>query len=410
MESFKQLLYQLHLSYLQARKNKRNTHNQLRFEMYQEERLMQLAKDIYGRKYTPKPCIAFIINKPVMREIFAADFSDRIVHHLLYRCFYSIIDRKLINDTYSCRVGKGTLYGINRVNHFIRSCSENYSEKVYILKLDVQAYFMNMQHEIIYQKMISLLPGNKLSYLGISRETVLYLLKQTIFNAVAENCRIKGSRTDWNGLPPSKSLFHYPANTGLPIGNLTSQVFGNVYLNDFDHFVKRNLGIRFYGRYVDDMVFVHHDKNYLKQIIPVLQTEMDKVGLTIHPNKITLVKSEEGIPFLGQVIRPYRNLISKRTKNNFFQAIQGVNQIMSVVPEFSWNQLCEIRATLNSYLGIMIHANTFNLRKAMLGKLIKRFHDFFYISPELNKVIINKDFWEWHFSPNYRFINQVTTC
>lgn len=201
MESFEQLLYQLHLSYLQARKNKRNTHNQLMFEMYQEEGLMKLAKAIYERRYTPKTCIAFIIDKPVMREIFAADFTDRIIHHLLYRCIYPIIDHKLINDTYSCRVGKGTLYGITRVTKFIRSCSCNYSKKTYILKLDIQAYFMNMQHQIIYDKVLAMLPEQKQNYLGISRETLFYLLKQTIFNQVKENCRIKGNRNDWYGLP-----------------------------------------------------------------------------------------------------------------------------------------------------------------------------------------------------------------
>jgi hypothetical protein len=114
METFEHLLYQLNLSYLQARKNKRNTHNQLAFELNQETNLHHLAKAIYERKYAPKPCIAFIINKPVMREIFAADFTDRVIHHFIYRCIYPIIDRKLIHDTYSCRVGKGTLFGIDR--------------------------------------------------------------------------------------------------------------------------------------------------------------------------------------------------------------------------------------------------------------------------------------------------------
>jgi RNA-directed DNA polymerase len=305
METFEHLLYQLHLSYLHARKNKRNTNNQLRFEMYQEEGLMQLAKAIYERKYTPKPCIAFIIHKPVMREIFAADFTDRIVHHLLYRCLYPIIDLKLINDTYSCRVGKGTLYGINRVGKFIRSCSNNYSKETYILKLDIQAYFMNMQHQIIYDKVLAMLPEKKQNYLGISKETILYLLKQTIFNPIKENCRIKGSRRDWDGLPTSKSLFHYPNTTGLPIGNLTSQVFGNVYMNDFDHLVKKELGIKYYGRYVDDMVFVNNDKNYLQSIIPKLSDFLlSTLKLTIHPNKIVLVNANEGIQFLGQIIKP----------------------------------------------------------------------------------------------------------
>lgn len=406
MVTFEHLLYQLHLSYLHARKNKRNTHNQLRFEMHQEEGLIKLAKAIYERKYFPKPSIAFIIHKPVMREIFAADFTDRIIHHLLYRCLYPIIDRKLINDTYSCRVGKGTLYGINRVGKFIRSCTDNYSKEAYILKLDIQAYFMNMQHQIIYDKVCSMMPEKKSSFLGISKETVLYLLQQTIFNPVVENCRVKGSRRDWKDLPPSKSLFHYDKDTGLPIGNLTSQVFGNVYMNEFDHWVKRELGMKYYGRYVDDMIFVHNDKSFLQSIVPQLSNFLySKLHLTIHPQKIVLVNANEGIPFLGHIIKPYRKNISNRTKNNFYQAIQKINEIMAEVPEFSWQQLCEIRASINSYLGIMKHASTFNLRKTMLGRLIKRFYDFFLVTSDFGKVLINKDFWQWHFTPSYRFIN-----
>ena len=405
METFEQILHQLHLSYLQARKNKRNTHNQLKFEVDQETNLYQLASAIYNRTYTPQPCIAFIIHKPVMREIFAADFSDRIIHHLIYRCIYPIIDRKLIHDTYSCRVGKGTLFGINRTKKFIRSCSQNYSKDAYVLKADIEAYFMNMQHGIIYEKVVRLLPNDKTGFLGISRDTLLYLLRQTIFNAVTKNCRIKGNKSDWNGLPSSKSLFHYPDDTGLPIGNLTSQVFGNVYLNDFDHFVKKKLNIKYYGRYVDDMLFVHEERDFLTEIIPYLEEQASLAGLRLHPNKIVLKPVEEGIYFLGQIINPYRTYISSRTKNNFYQAIQKINTMMADEPQFTWKQLCDIRATINSYLGIMRHANSFNLRKAMLARLTGRFYDFFTVCKDLNKVTINEDFWLWHFSASYRFTN-----
>jgi hypothetical protein len=403
MESFEHLLYQLHLSYLHARRNKRNTQNQLKFELQQEINIYDLAKAVHERKYTPKPCIAFIIQKPVMREIFAADFSDRVIHHLIYRCIYPIIDRKLINDTYCCRVGKGTLYSINRAKMFIRSCSQNYTHDAYVLKVDMEAYFMNMRHAVIYEKVVSMLPNEKQSFLGISRETLLYLLRQTIFNTVTDNCRIKGSKSDWVGLPSSKSLFYYTNNTGLPIGNLTSQIFGNVYLNDFDHYVKKILKMKHYGRYVDDILFVHRDQHYLKKIIPQLQEQVSMVGLRLHPNKTVLKPIEKGISFLGQIIKPYRNYINNRTKNYFFQAIQKINKIIVVMPQFNWEQLCDIRATINSYLGIMQHANSFNLRKVMLGKLIRRFYDFFLVSNNLEKVIINKEFWEWHFSPNYWF-------
>jgi hypothetical protein len=406
METFEHLLYQLNLSYLQARKNKRNTHNQLAFELNQETNLHHLAKAIYERKYAPKPCIAFIINKPVMREIFAADFTDRVIHHFIYRCIYPIIDRKLIHDTYSCRVGKGTLFGIDRAKGFMRSCSQDFTKDTYFLKLDIEAYFMNMHHDILFEQVIAMLPQNKKSFLGISRETLIYLIRQTIFNNVAENCRIKGSKSDWDGLPPSKSLFNYPSNTGLPISNLTSQVFGNVYMNDFDHFVKKEMKVKYYGRYVDDMLFVHNDKSFLEDIISQLSHFLlSHFQLKIHPNKIVLKSVNEGIPFLGQIIKPHCTYIGNRTKNNFYQAIQEINKVMAVVPQFTWQQLCDIRATLNSYLGCMHHTNSFKLRKSMLDRLIQRFYDFYLVDRNFKKVLINEDFWQWHFSPNYQFTN-----
>ncbi len=404
MESFELLLYQLHLSYLAARKNKRNTHNQLAFEVNQETELYDMAQSIIARSYTPKPCIAFIIHKPVMREIFAADFSDRVIHHLLYRCIYPIIDHKLIHDTYSCRVGKGTSYGINRASRFMRSCSQNYTKPSYYLKLDIEAYFMNMNHVLLYQKVVAMLPPAQNHFLGISRETVLYLLRQTIFNNITSNYRIKGSRKNWEGLPPGKSLFNYPKNTGLPIGNLTSQVFGNVYLNDFDHYVKKELKIKHYGRYVDDMVFFHNNKQYLENLIPQLSNFLlSNFNLKVHPNKIVLKPIDDGLPFLGQIIKPYRNYIGNRTKNNFYQAIQGINKIMAVQPQFSWQELCEIRATVNSYLGCIRHANSYKLRRSMFGKFVKRFFDFFKPDSNFYKVMIDKDFWQWHFTPSYQF-------
>lgn len=405
VETFDHLLYQLHLSYFQARKNKRNTQNQLKFEMNQETMLYDLAKAIYNRAYTPQPCIAFIIKKPVMREIFAADFMDRVIHHLIYRCIYRQIDKKLINDSYSCRLGKGTLYGIDRAKGFMRSCSEDYLKETYYLKLDIEAYFMNMNHGLLFEKVLRMLPADRSSFLGVSKETLVYLIEQTIFNDVTENCRIKGSKSDWMGLPASKSLFNYPKNIGLPIGNLTSQVFGNVYLNDFDYYVKTVLKIKYYGRYVDDMIFFHNDKQYLESLLPILKEQTDKAGLKIHPNKMVLKSIKEGIPFLGQIIKPHRSYVGSRTKNNFYQAIVKINGIMAVVPQFSWQQLCDIRAIINSYLGYMQHANSLKLRKAMMGKLIKRFYNFYFLEKKAKKVIINEDFWQWHFSPTYQFIN-----
>ncbi len=144
-------------AYYDARKNKRNKPDQLAFELNYEQNLLALARDIWSRRYRPGRSICFISHYPVKREIFAASFRDRIVHHLLYNYINPIFERRFINDAYSCRLGKGTSYGIARLDHFIRSCSENYQKDAYILKLDIKGYFMSIDRGILYRKIISTL-------------------------------------------------------------------------------------------------------------------------------------------------------------------------------------------------------------------------------------------------------------
>ncbi|MBI5218132.1 MAG: hypothetical protein HY958_04300 [Bacteroidia bacterium] len=259
----------LFTAYYDARKNKRKTMNALSFEMNYESSLFQLHEEIINRKYVIKPSICFINFSPVQREIFAADFRDRIVHHLIFNYISHVFESLLINDCYSCRTGKGTHYGIKQIDHFIRSCSQNYKQECYILKLDIKGYFMGINKELLYNKVQQSLLDKK-EKLTFDLPLVLYLIKRTIFNDPTKNCVIKGKKSDWNDLPKTKSLFHASENCGLPIGNLTSQLFGNVYLNEFDHWVKKDLHIKHYGRYVDDFVLIHPSKEYLKLCIPAI--------------------------------------------------------------------------------------------------------------------------------------------
>jgi len=133
-------------AYFDARKNKRSTLNALAFEKYFESNIFELADEIIENRYVIKPSICFIVEKPVKREVFAADFRDRVVHHFIYNYISPLFEKLFINDSYSCRVGKGTHFGIKRVDHFMRSCSQNYSKEAYILKLDIKGYFMAMNN------------------------------------------------------------------------------------------------------------------------------------------------------------------------------------------------------------------------------------------------------------------------
>ena len=149
------LLEDLFQAYFDARKNKRNTINALAFEKNFEEKIFELFDEIITGSYNPSPSICFIVNQPVKREIFAANFRDRVVHHLIYNYTAPILDKLFINDSYSCRKGKGTHYGIKRIDRFIRSCSLNYSKDCYILKLDIKGYFMSINRKILFEQVNS---------------------------------------------------------------------------------------------------------------------------------------------------------------------------------------------------------------------------------------------------------------
>ena len=354
-------------AYFDARKNKRNTINALAFEKYLEANLFSLANEIIERNYIPKPSICFIVDKPVKREIFAADFRDRVIHHFIYNYISPIFEKTFINDSYSCRKGKDTHYGIKRIDHFIRSCSQNYTKNCYILKLDIKGYFMAMNKTLLFEKIKKELVKQK-HKIDFDLPLVLYLIEKTMYNDPKENCKIKGKKTDWVGLPESKSLFFAKKDCGLPIGNLTSQLFGNIYMNELDHWIKKELGINYYGRYVDDFVLVHNDKEYLKSLIPILSNFLlSALKLTLHPRKIYLQHYSKGVQYLGAIIKPHRIYIASRTKGNFYNAIEKQNKIARNHKPTKKEQQAFL-SSINSYLGIIKHYKTYKHRKQMIFK------------------------------------------
>ena len=359
------IITDLFKAYFDARKNKQSTINALAFEKHFEANIFELADEIMENRYAIKPSICFIVNKPVKREIFAANFRDRVVHHFIYNCISPLFEKLFINDTYSCRVGKGTHYGISRVDHFIRSCSQNYRKKAYILKLDISGYFMAMDKTLLFDKINSGLIRQK-DKLDFDLPVLLGLIEKTLFNDPRVNCIIKGKPGDWNNLPKTKSLFYANQNCGLPIGNLTSQLFGNIYMNNFDHFVKRDLQITCYGRYVDDFVLVHNNKEYLKSIIPRISDYLkSELKLTLHPDKIYLQDIKKGVKYLGAVIKPHRKYIANRSKGNFYGSITKHNKVVRDHKP-SQEEKDAFLSSMNSYLGIMKHYRTFKHRKKIM--------------------------------------------
>ena len=204
-----------------------------------------------------------------MREVFAAQFRDRVVHHLLYNYIAPLLIPTFIRDSYPCIPGRGTHDGIFRLENSIRAVSRNYSGHCYILKLDIEGYFMHIHRQRLLDICMDSLDPFKDR---IDYPLVRYLLETIILDDPTDNCRRRGSPADWDGLPQSKSLFHSPSGCGLPIGNLTSQLFSNVYMDSFDKYMVSLAGEGRYGRYVDDSYVVASSRAELSRIIPLAET------------------------------------------------------------------------------------------------------------------------------------------
>jgi hypothetical protein len=276
-------------------------------------------------------------------------------------------EKYFIFDSYSCRVWKWTLFWIKRVEKFIRSCSQNYTKDCYVLKLDIQWFFMSINKDILYKKLKEFIFCSEWLQ-SFTTELIIWLVEKIIYNDPTKNCIIKWSSLDWQGLPKSKSLFFTNGNTGLPIWNLTSQIFANFYLDKLDKFIKQKLKIKYYGRYVDDMMLVHKDNEYLKYCKKEINLFLiNELKLTLHPDKIYLQHYSKWVLFLWSYIKPYRNYLRNKTKWNIFQKIQVLN---NVITENKWKMNDNIsqnfRQTINSYLWLIKWNNSYKLRKKIL--------------------------------------------
>lgn len=329
--AFKDLLQ----AYYDCRRHKRWTINALKFEFNLEENLSQLYDDLLADNYCPGRSICFVVKEPKPREIWAADFRDRIVHHLIYNQIGYQFEKAFIYDSFSCLPKKGTIRAAYRAAHFAATVTDNWQQKAYYLKLDIANFFVSIDKQI-------------LTALVASRVKEVFwqkLITKIILLNPVDNCLIKSSAEELSLIPPRKSLFNADRNNGLPIGNLTSQFFSNVYLNELDRFIKYRLKVSYYVRYVDDLVLFDIDKNKLQlwrqQIASFLA---DRLKLKISLSKTFIRPLNSGLDFVGFFIMPGRIYLRKSIKARFMSKINS--------QEFTKKTLDKKLAILNSYSGL----------------------------------------------------------
>jgi hypothetical protein len=343
---------------LDCRKRKRNTINALRFESNLENNLWQLLEDLRGRVYKPGVSVCFVVKEPVIREIFAADFRDRVVHHLFVRVVEPHFEKYFIYDSYACRKGKGTLLAMERLKKIFRKIQNLEPKKYkdwYYLKADISGFFMHINKKILNDLVLQKISSSPFS--EKIKEELKWLAGIIIFHNSTENYFLKGDKDLLKTVPRQKSLFGVPDGVGLPIGNLTSQFFANVYLNELDQFIKRDLKCEFYGRYVDDFYIIHKDKEKLKELRKIINRFLkEKLFLELNLKKCYIQPLDCGIDFVGYFVKFWRVYSRRRIVKKFKSKLWVFENHGGLIA----NQI-NIKNTIASYLGHFSHINSFNL-------------------------------------------------
>ncbi|MDP3999156.1 MAG: reverse transcriptase/maturase family protein [bacterium] len=295
-------------------RGKRSKKDAQEFSINLIDNIFSLHSDLADFTYKHGGYQAFNISDPKPRNIHKASVRDRLLHHAIYRILYPFFDKTFIPDSYSCRINKGTHKAINRLRSFAYEVSRNNTKTCWILKMDIRKFFANIDHLILQDILKQYIPD----------KNILWLLDRV---------------TESFSSP-------YGNNKGLPLGNLTSQLLVNIYMNELDQFVKHKLGIRHYIRYADDFVILHENRQYLINLLPKMSVFLEtRLKLLLHPYKVFIKTLASGVDFLGWVHFPRHRILRTVTKRRMFKKI---NQ----------NPTNETAA---SYWGLLSHGNTHKL-------------------------------------------------
>ena len=289
------------------------------FEWNLEQNIFQLHNDLKTYRYKHHPYSSFYIRDPKQRHIHKAIVRDRLLHHAIFNILNPIFEPTFIANSFSCRIGKGTHKGVAALQKTTKKVSQNYRKPCFALKCDIKKFFDSVDHRML-------------------KEILAHRIKDVHAFQLCENI-IDSFQ--------SKSPERERESTGIPIGNLTSQLFANIYMNELDQFIKHKLKVKYYFRYTDDFIILHKNEDYLKELLLTIKSFLkEKLKLKLHPSKVFIRKLSQGIDFLGYVVLPYHKVLRTKTKRRMFKRINSKN--------------------LQSYLGILKHCNGYKIKKRII--------------------------------------------
>jgi RNA-directed DNA polymerase len=308
-------LQELYQAWRRARRQKVPSFNQLRFDHRWADGLLQLRRELLAGRWQPRPSTCFVATRPKAREIHAPDFADRVVHHWLVPQLEALWEPTFIHDSYANRKGRGSHAAVRRAQQFVRQVHSGQGGGWY-LQLDV-ANFFNSIHRPTLWRMLRTRLRRQCAPLVVQRTTHALLRHSPLHAGV----QYRATATEQARVPPHKRLANAPAGRGLPIGNLSSQFFANVYLDALDQFAKHTLKAKRYLRYVDDFVLFHHDREQLAAWRDQIEAFLrDQLGLRLKAEQ-KLCRLTDGLDFLGYVIYPTHTLVRRRVVGHLHTAL-----------------------------------------------------------------------------------------
>jgi RNA-directed DNA polymerase len=337
-------------AYVDCRRTKRNSKSALAFEQDLERNLCKLHEDLVAGDYRPGRSICFVVTRPKPREVWAADFRDRVVHHLLYNHIAPRFHAAFTADTCACIPGRGTLYAARRLEHQVRSITQNWSRPAWYLKCDLANFFVAIDKRVLCAQLAA----------RLAEPWWMQLAETILFHDPRVDVELRSPPALLRLVPPHKSLFNAPADRGLPIGNLSSQFFANVYLDALDQHVKHRLRAPRYVRYVDDFVLLHESPQWLNAVLVDVAAFLPReLGAQLNPRKTVLQPIERGIDFVGHVIKPW----SRSTRNKVVQT--ALRRLEHMPAE-------QVLPSANSYFGLLRQAPSSHVDRARLANALRR--------------------------------------
>lgn len=337
-------------AYLDCRRTKRNSASAIAFEERLEHNLAALRDDLVSGAYRPGRSVCFVITRPRPREVWAAEFRDRIVHHLLYNRVAPRTHARFIADSCACIPGRGTLYAGQRLEAKIRSVTENWTKPAHYLKCDLANFFVAIDKRTLADLLAAQIP----------EPWWLRLAETILFHDPRKNYILHGAPERLALVPPHKRLTSQPSHLGLPIGNLSSQFFANIYLDVLDQYIKHELRARHYVRYVDDFILLHESPQWLNAALADIEAFLPaRLNARLNPSKTILQPVDRGVDFVGHVIKPWCRTTRRRTLQVALDRVRQIDQ-------------AEVFETANSYFGLLRQSPKSHHDRARLANTLRK--------------------------------------